>query len=157
MTIAASGEDDMMAFAVSLADMFTKLGTDNTKVWQSPTLGANAKTVNSVKIGSDDAAFDADNVEFVWVKSNGDATNNIYEATNAVVYVPYINNSGTTSATRALSVDKEYTMAIDFKHGTEVLNSVKITFTPVLPAVSNFLTKKTALWNDDASVLGCPI
>ena len=154
VTIAASDDDHdgKMAFKVSLADMFTKLGTDNTKVWQSPTLGANAKSVISVKIGSDNAAFGTGDVEFVWVKADGKTASNIYEATDAIVYVPYINKTGTT-ATRALSVDKEYTMAVNFMHGTEVLNSVKITFTPVLPAVSSFLTKKTALWNDDASVL----
>ena len=142
VTIAKSDKTDKLAFTISLADMFTSLGTDNTKVWQSSTLGAKANKVNSVKIGDTPKTV---NEEFVWIKADGKATNNIYEAASVKVYVAY---------TPALSVAKEYAMAVDFKNASdEVLNSVKIKFTPVLPALSNFLVKKTALWNDDASVL----
>ena len=142
VTIAKSDKANKMAFTISLADMFTSLGTDNTKVWQSSTLGAKTNVVNSVKIGDTSKNVGE---EFAWIKADGKATTNIYEAASVKVYVAY---------TPALSVAKEYAMAVDFKNASnEVLNSVKIKFTPVLPALSNFLVKKTALWNDDASVL----
>lgn len=143
VTIAKSdaSHPNMMVFTVSLADMFTALGTDNTKIWQSQTLGANASSVTSIKIG--DTPESVSN-NFVWLKADGKTTANIYEAASVKVYVAYAPK---------LSVGKEYAMAVDFKHASEVLNSVKIKFTPVLPALSNFLAKKTALWNDDASVL----
>ncbi|WP_455664292.1 PL29 family lyase N-terminal domain-containing protein [Phocaeicola sp.] len=86
VTIAKSDKADKMAFTISLADMFTSLGTDNTKVWQSSTLGAKNKTVNSVKIGDTPKTV---NEEFVWIKADGKATNNIYEAASVKVYVAY--------------------------------------------------------------------
>lgn len=53
-----------------------------------------------------------------------------------------------------MTPDKEYSALVTFQHEEEdgsqtVLNTVKLTFTPKLPALSNFMTKRDAYWNNN--------
>ena len=39
-----------------------------------------------------------------------------------------------------------YTITINYKHDSNVLNTIKVKFTPVMPALSSYIAKREALW-----------
>ena len=148
----AKGEiinDGQMMFNVSLADMFTSMNDTEKNRWTSTEMGANAGATTVLVKDSKGTEYevDADDIVIVYVDADGkeiaNGANN--KAVSLNIYLPYTDKDGD-----ALTPDLEYTMNVNFLHNetpVSVLNSVKVTFTPVLPDLSNFLAKKTGYWD----------
>ena len=146
VTIAHRGS---MMFNVSLADMFASMSDTEKNRWTSTEMGANAGATTVLVKDSKGTEYevDADDIEIVYVDADGkeiaNGANN--KAVSLNIYLPYTDKDGD-----ALTPDLEYTMNVNFLHNetpVSVLNSVKVTFTPVLPDLSNFLAKKTGYWD----------
>ena len=150
---------DYMRFDISLDAMFTALGTDNTAKWTSATLGANTDfelaelTINDQKQN----ITEEDYYTIQLLDKNGkvlDKPENYYQAATMRVYAKYLDAADKATLER----DKNYELTINFKNkntngGTEILNTVKMTYTPVLPALGDYMQKHESFWNDDKTVL----
>ena len=144
-TITHAGE---MMFNVSLADMFANMNDTEKNRWTSTVMGANAGAT-SVQVKDSKGNSYTETVTIKYVKADGEEIGNAEndKAVSLNIYMPY----KTRANVKALTPDLEYTLDVNFLH-TEtatpsVLNSVKVTFTPVLPDLSTFLAKKTGYWD----------
>lgn len=142
-------------FSVKLDDMFASMSQTDKDRWQSTVMGANngAKVVKAEAAGETPAASD---FAIQYLDKDGQPITDNSKAVALLVTANYKN--GTTAL---LAPEKEYTLTVNFEHKegtgitapTNVLNTVKVTFTPTLPDLSSYMVKRTALWNDDATVL----
>ena len=131
---------DDMAFTVSLDEMFAALSEADQAKWASSTLGAESYEISSVKIGNE--AQDKSLFELEGLKANGTSADHWYEAKKVKVVAQYTDGGKAT-----LSVGKEYTITVNFKHGNDVINTAKITFTPTLPELSAYMVKHPSFWD----------
>lgn len=136
--------DKNTQFVVSLDEMFQSMSDTDKARWTSSVTGATGliviSDVNNGYTGTMTANF---------LKADGKPGNNT-NAASLLVTVPFTAN-GTTPI---LTPDKEYSALVTFQHAEEdgtqtVLNTVKLTFTPKLPALSDFMTRRNAYWNGD--------
>ena len=134
--------DKNTQFVVSLDEMFQSMSETDKARWTSSVTGATGNIVisdvNNDYSGSMTASF---------LKADGKAGNNT-NAASLLVTVPFTKDGENP----ILTPDKEYSALVTFQHkeedGTQtVLNTVKLTFTPKLPALSSFMTKRDAYWN----------
>ena len=137
-----------MSFVVSLDEMFNKMSATDKDRWTSKVMGANGDIVPvSVKVAGE--TYSEANIDIEFINADGDVVGND-KATALRVYAKYAAGAPLAAI---LTPDKEYTMTVNFEHNegtaTSVLNTVKVTFTPVLPDLSNFLAKKTGYWNEN--------
>ena len=143
-------------FSVKLDDMFASMSQTDKDRWQSTVMGANngAKVVNAEAAGETPAASD---FAIQYLDKDGRTTPDNSKAVSLLVTANYKNG-----ITALLAPEKEYTLTVNFEHKegtglttdpTNVLNTVKVTFTPTLPDLSSYMVKRKALWNDDATVL----
>ena len=135
-----------MSFVVSLDEMFNKMSATDKDRWTSKVMGANGDIVPvSVKVAGE--TYSEANIDIEFINADGDVVGND-KATALRVYAKYAAGAPLAAI---LTPDKEYTMTVNFEHNegtaTSVLNTVKVTFTPVLPDLSNFLAKKTGYWD----------
>lgn len=135
-----------MSFVVSLDEMFNKMSATDKDRWTSKVMGANGDIVPvSVKVAGE--TYSEANIDIKFINADGDVVGND-KATALRVYAKYAAGAPLAAI---LTPDKEYTMTVNFEHNegtaTSVLNTVKVTFTPVLPDLSNFLAKKTGYWD----------
>lgn len=129
-------------FVVSLDEMFQSMSETDKARWTSSVTGATGNIVisdvNNNYSGTMTASF---------LKADGKAGNNT-NAASLLVTVPFTADGKSP----ILTPDKEYSALVTFQHKEEdgsqtVLNTVKLTFTPKLPALSSFMTKRDAYWN----------
>lgn len=135
-----------MSFVVSLDEMFNAMSATEKDRWTSKVMGANGDIVPvSVKVAGE--TYSEANIDIEFINADGDVVGND-KATALRVYAKYAAGAPLAAI---LTPDKEYTMTVNFEHNegtaTSVLNTVKVTFTPVLPDLSNFLAKKTGYWD----------
>ena len=142
-------------FTVSLDEMFANMSQTDKDRWLSTVMGANAGA-EVVKVEAANEAPLATNYSIDYLDKDGYTTADNSKAVALRVYAKYkaTNTAVTPNVDYAiLTPEKEYTMTVNFKHtettGSSVLNTVKVTFTPVLPDLSTFLAKKTGYWNDN--------
>ena len=155
-----------MRFDISLDAMFNAMSDADKAKWTSATLGANepfdiTKVVigGSEETGKEETAAPSDYYEIELLDADGKVISKddeYYKAKTMRVYAKYRSQISTT--TPLLEVGKEYELTINFKHentdgDTEILNTVKMTYTPVLPALSDYMQKHPSFWNDDQTVL----
>ena len=154
---------DWMKFDISLDAMFETLGTENTAKWTSATLGANTEfSVGKLKIDGQEvnlpnATTNKDNyygIQLLDKDGNVLSSDKYYTAVTMRVYAKYLNQSDEAT----LEPGKNYELTIDFKNKNtdgdkEILNTVKMTYTPVLPALSDYMQKHESFWNSDKTVL----
>ena len=155
-----------MRFDISLDAMFNAMSDADKAKWTSATLGANEPfAITKVVIGGSEAAGEEETAapnnyyDIELLDADGKVISNdneYYKAKTMRVYAKY--NSVQNASTPLLEVGKEYELTIDFKHentegATEILNTVKMTYTPVLPALSDYMQKHPSFWNDDQTVL----
>ena len=149
----ASATAHQTQFSVKLDDMFASMSQTDKDRWQSTVMGANngAKVVKAEAASESPAASD---FAIQYLDKDGRVTT---DNSKAVALLVEANYKGGTPTTALLTPEKEYTLTVNFEHteGTavNVLNTVKVTFTPTLPDLSSYMVKRTALWNDDATVL----
>lgn len=144
--IDATNHPNEMSFVVSLDEMFNKMSATDKDRWTSKVMGANGDIVPvSVKVAGE--TYSEANIDIKFINADGDVVGND-KATALRVYAKYAAGAPLAAI---LTPDKEYTMTVNFEHNegtaTSVLNTVKVTFTPVLPDLSNFLAKKTGYWD----------
>jgi len=155
-----------MRFDISLDAMFNAMSDADKAKWTSATLGANepfdiTKVVigGSEETGKEETAAPNDYYDIELLDADGKVISNndeYYKAKTMRVYAKY--NSRNDASIPLLEVGKEYELTIDFKHentegATGILNTVKMTYTPVLPALSDYMQKHPSFWNDDQTVL----
>ena len=155
-----------MRFDISLDAMFNAMSDADKAKWTSATLGANepfdiTKVVigGSEETGKEETADPSDYYEIELLDADGKVISKddeYYKAKTMRVYAKYRSQISTT--TPLLEVGKEYELTINFKHENregdiEILNTVKMTYTPVLPALSDYMQKHESFWNDDKTVL----
>ena len=155
-----------MRFDISLDAMFNAMSDADKAKWTSATLGANepfdiTKVVigGSEETGKEETAAPNDYYDIELLDADGKVISNddeYYKAKTMRVYAKY--RSQISATTPLLEVGKEYELTINFKHentegATEILNTVKMTYTPVLPALSDYMQKHPSFWNDDQTVL----
>ena len=145
-------EEGKMMFNVSLADMFSGMSETEKDRWTSIVMGANGGATSTAVKDSKGNAY-TQPVEIKYVGADGKEIDNTAndKAVSLNIYMPYRKTVG-ANFVAALTPDLEYTMNVQFNHNedggtTSVLNTVKVTFTPVLPDLSNFLAKKTGYWD----------
>ena len=161
---AEAGYEDWMRFDISLDAMFDALGTENTAKWTSATLGANTDfTVTTLKINDVETTLTGETTNKanyysikLLDKDNKVITSaaDYYKAETMRVYAKYLNKDDKAT----LQPGKNYELTINFQNkntegATEILNTVKMTYTPVLPALSDYMVKHPSFWNDDQTVL----
>ena len=154
-------EDNHMRFDISLDAMFNAMSDADKAKWTSATLGANADLdITKVIIGGSETAGQEETAatdnyyDIKLLDADGepiDDVKNYYKAKTMRVYAKY--RSELDKKKPLLEVDKEYELTINFYHDKEVLNTVKMTYTPVLPALSDYMQKHPSFWNDDKTVL----
>ena len=155
-----------MRFDISLDAMFNAMSDADKAKWTSATLGANepfdiTKVVigGSEETGKEETAAPNDYYDIELLDADGKVISNddeYYKAKTMRVYAKYCSQISAT--TPLLEVGKEYELTINFKHENregdiEILNTVKMTYTPVLPALSDYMQKHESFWNDDKTVL----
>ena len=153
-----------MRFDISLDAMFDALGTENTAKWTSATLGANTGfTVTTLKINdvettlANETTNKSNYYDIKLLDKDGEVITSAadyYKAETMRVYAKYLNSSDEAT----LQPGKNYELTINFQNkntdgATEILNTVKMTYTPVLPALSDYMQKHPSFWNDDQTVL----
>jgi len=132
-----------MKLTVDLADMFAALG-DDAAIWKNSQLGAETATP-TVKIGNDAATLA--NVAYTYKNANNQSVGQYYlhNATKLEITFDTVANNA-----KALNVGKEYTITIVYKDADgDKLNDIKVKFTPVMPALSSYITKREAVWNEN--------
>ncbi|WP_455663731.1 PL29 family lyase N-terminal domain-containing protein [Phocaeicola sp.] len=138
-TIKATGS---MKMNVNLADMFTALGAD-ADIWKNSELGVKSYTA-AIKKDADDSA-QSFNVVYTYKKANGSVTTSINEATQFDLAPTTVSGNAAT-----LEPGAAYTITITYKDkDAKDLNSIKVKFTPVMPKLSSYITKRTAVWNSN--------
>ena len=149
-----------MKFDISLDEMFNSMSAADKEKWTSETLGANAAfditeiAINGTKATAETAAPE-NYYTIQMLDADGEVIDNpakYYQAVGMRVYAKYSSVNDKTKA--LLSVGKEYELTINFqnenKEGeTGVLNTVKLTYTPTLPALSDYMVKHPSFWSDN--------
>ena len=152
--VIATATTGQMKFNVSLADMFANMNDTEKNRWTSTVMGANAGAT-SVQVKDSKGNSYAETVVIKYVDADGKEIANTAndKAVSLNIYMPYRKwDTANSKYVKALTPDLEYTLDVNFLHNetpVSVLNSVKVTFTPVLPDLSNFLAKKTGYWNEN--------
>ena len=145
-------------FVVSLDEMFQSMSETDKARWTSSVTGANGDIVIS-DVDNDYPATSEALITASFLKADGKAGNNT-NAASLLVTIPFAKQQNElTIGDAVLTPDKEYSMLVTFQHREAddrdeeqtVLNTVKLTFTPKLPALSGFMTKRDAYW--DGNVL----
>ena len=150
--VIATATTGQMKFNVSLADMFANMNDTEKNRWTSTVMGANAGAT-SVQVKDSKGNSYAETVVIKYVDADGKEIANTAndKAVSLNIYMPYRKwDTANSKYVKALTPDLEYTLDVNFLHNetpVSVLNSVKVTFTPVLPDLSNFLAKKTGYWD----------
>ena len=152
---------NFMKFEVSLDEMFNNMSAADKEKWTSATLGANTAfdiveselTIDGKKATLANATDNFTNYyQFVLVDADGETLKEeeYYKAKTLRVYAKYIDSNKKAT----LQTDKEYSLTINFQNKntngeTGVLNTVKLTYTPTLPALSDYMVKHPSFWNDN--------
>ena len=127
-----------MKLNVSLDKMFTALGSD-AEIWKNTALGVNGADATIVK---DADKSEGPNITYTYKKADGselakvDGTATQFDAVFSAL-------DGTAAT---LTPGTGYTITINYKHDSNVLNTIKVKFTPVMPALSSYIAKREALW-----------
>ena len=127
-----------MKLNVSLDKMFTALGCD-AEIWKNSALGVNGADATIVK---DADKSEGPAITYTYKKADGselakvDGTATQFDAVFSAL-------DGTTAT---LTPGTGYTITINNKHDSNVLNTIKVKFTPVMPALSSYIAKREALW-----------
>ena len=127
-----------MKLNVSLDKMFTALGSD-AEIWKNAALGVNGADATIVK---DADKSEGPAITYTYKKADGselakvDGTATQFDAVFSAL-------DGTTAT---LTPGTGYTITINYKHDSNVLNTIKVKFTPVMPALSSYIAKREALW-----------
>ncbi|WP_113745266.1 hypothetical protein [Bacteroides ilei] len=151
---------NFMKFEVSLDEMFNNMSASDKEKWTSETLGANAEfNITEVAINGTKATAETAAPENYYTIQMLDAKGNVienakdyYKAVSMRVYAKYKSTQDKNKA--LLSVGKEYSLTINFQNKNTngeigVLNTVKLTYTPTLPALSDYMVKHPSFWSDN--------
>lgn len=143
--------DNYAYFVLSLDEMFANMTQTDKDRWMSSVTGANAKNpINISDVKNANGNF-AGNIAPFFLNAKGEITNN----TNAIAMLLAVQYADGTPEKALLTPFTEYSMTISFLHDEgeneepSVLNTVKATFTPTLPKLSDYMTRRTGLWNSD--------
>ncbi len=155
----AALEDSLSGpITLDLNDMFTKLGEDFTKHWQSATYGANTEMLVSLTYsdGTDKPATELLNSIAVggsskieWLDGAGaNASTKLYTAKTLKITPVYRTNAPADN-TATFVVDKKYTATFNVldKDGI-VINTIKVVFTPTIPNPDGLIVKNDPFWVD---------
>lgn len=130
-----------MTLSIDLADMFTALGND-AAIWKNSTLGAKSLTIVTKDKDGTDVTSTLGTVSAL--KTASATTTNVYEAVK--MELKPITVSSTGAGTMEPGV--EYTSTVTFLDASnKALNEIKVKFTPVMPKLSSYITKREAVWN----------
>ena len=127
-----------MKLNVSLDKMFTALGSD-AEIWKNTALGVNGADATIVK---DADKSEGPNITYTYKKADGSELANVNGT--ATQFDAVFSALDGTAAT--LTPGTGYTITINYKHDSNVLNTIKVKFTPVMPALSSYIAKREALW-----------
>ena len=152
---------NFMKFEVSLDEMFNNMSASDKEKWTSATLGANTAfdivedklTIDGKKATLANATDNFTNYyQFVLLDADGKTLNEeeYYKAKTLRVYAKYIDSNKKAT----LQAGKEYSLTINFQNKNTsgeigVLNTVKLTYTPTLPALSDYMVKHPSFWSDN--------
>ena len=152
---------NFMKFEVSLDEMFNNMSASDKEKWTSATLGANTAfdiveeelTIDGKKATLANATDNFTNYyQFVLLDADGKTLNEeeYYKAKTLRIYAKYIGSNKKAT----LQVGKEYSLTINFQNKNTngeigVLNTVKLTYTPTLPALSDYMVKHPSFWSDN--------
>ena len=128
-----------MQLDISLDKMFTALGSD-AEIWKNAELGVNDVYASIVKDADEDAPVPT--VRYTYKNANNDVISR-FDGTATKFEASFSAVNGTTAT---LTPGASYTITIDYKRDNNVLNTIKVKFTPVMPALSSYITKRDALW-----------
>ncbi|MDN0053031.1 hypothetical protein QVN91_08680 [Bacteroides caecigallinarum] len=149
---------DKTIFTVSLDEMFSKMSDTDKERWMSSVTGANADdpiTVSNIKENGTAITKLDNKVEISFIDKDGKPCDNT-KAAGLMIMVDYKDVvAGTETAN--LTPYKEYSMTVSFIHdeengGTSVLNTVGLTVTPILPKLSDYMTKRAAYWDGNVQM-----
>ena len=127
-----------MKLNVSLDKMFTALGSD-AEIWKNTALGVNGADATIVK---DADKSEGPNITYTYKKADGSELAKVNGT--ATQFDAVFSALDGTAAT--LTPGTGYTITINYKHDSNVLNTIKVKFTPVMPALSSYIAKREALW-----------
>ena len=130
-----------MTLSIDLADMFTALGND-AAIWKNSTLGAKSLTIVTKDKDGTDVTSTLGTARVL--KTASAIATNVYEAVKMEL------NPITVSSTGAGTMEPgvEYTSTVTFLDASnKALNEIKVKFTPVMPKLSSYITKRDAVWN----------
>ena len=138
-------------FTVSLDELFNSMSQTDKDRWMSSVTGATGgATISNVK----DAAGKSytGTISAAFINAKGEVVDNT-KATALRLEVEYANADDKA----ILTPFTEYSMTVSFIHNetesatsqTTVLNTAKLTVTPTLPKLSDYLVKRTGMWNEN--------
>ena len=127
-----------MKLNVSLDKMFTALGSD-AEIWKNTALGVNGADATIVK---DADKSEGPDITYTYKKADGSELAKVNGT--ATQFDAVFSALDGTAAT--LTPGTGYTITINYKHDSNVLNTIKVKFTPVMPALSSYIAKREALW-----------
>ena len=127
-----------MKLNVSLDKMFTALGSD-AEIWKNAALGVNGADATIVK---DADKSEGPDITYTYKKADGSELAKVNGT--ATQFDAVFSALDGTAAT--LTPGTGYTITINYKHDSNVLNTIKVKFTPVMPALSSYIAKREALW-----------
>ena len=127
-----------MKLNVSLDKMFTALGSD-AEIWKNTALGVNGADATIVK---DADKSEGPAITYTYKKADGSELAKVNGT--ATQFDAVFSALDGTAAT--LTPGTGYTITINYKHDSNVLNTIKVKFTPVMPALSSYIAKREALW-----------
>ena len=127
-----------MKLNVSLDKMFTALGSD-AEIWKDTALGVNGADATIVK---DADKSEGPDITYTYKKADGSELAKVNGT--ATQFDAVFSALDGTAAT--LTPGTGYTITINYKHDSNVLNTIKVKFTPVMPALSSYIAKREALW-----------
>ena len=127
-----------MKLNVSLDKMFTALGSD-AEIWKNAALGVNGADATIVK---DADKSEGPAITYTYKKADGSELAKVNGT--ATQFDAVFSALDGTAAT--LTPGTGYTITINYKHDSNVLNTIKVKFTPVMPALSSYIAKREALW-----------
>ena len=130
-----------MTLSVDLADMFAALGTEDAAIWKNATLGA--KSLNIVTKDEDGNNVTTTLGTANVLKTASATTTNVYEAVKMELKPATV-----AAGAGTMEPGVEYTSTVAFLDGSgKTLNEIKVKFTPVMPKLSSYITKRDAVWN----------
>ena len=129
-----------MTLSIDLTDMFTALGSD-AAIWKNATLGA--KSLDIVTKDEDGADVTSALGTTYALKTASATTTNVYQAVKMELKPTTV-----SAGVGTMEPGVEYTSTVTFKDADgKALNEIKVKFTPIMPKLSSYITKRDAVWN----------